>query len=70
MENVQLFCSGHFLRVLAGRWLGPGPGLAGRDLFLSTASLSALCYEHTRSYPVIRLWNDDHHVISWRRSHL
>jgi len=62
--NVLLFSSGHFLRVLAGRWLAPGPGLAGRNLLLSTASLSALSYEHNRSHPVIRLWNDDHHIVS------
>jgi broad specificity phosphatase PhoE len=62
--NVLLFSSGHFLRVLAGRWLAPGTGLAGRNLLLSTASLSALSYEHNRSDPVIRLWNDDHHVVS------
>jgi broad specificity phosphatase PhoE len=62
--NVLLFSSGHFLRVLAGQWLAPGPGLAGRNLLLNTASLSALSYEHNRSNPVIRLWNDDHHVVS------
>ena len=59
--SVLLFSSGHFLRVLAVRWLGLGPG-GGRNFLLSTASLSALGYEHNLSEPAIRLWNDDHHV--------
>ena len=59
--NVLLFSSGHFLRVLAARWLGLEPE-AGRFFLLSTASVSALSYEHNLSEPAIRLWDDDRHV--------
>ena len=60
--NVLLFSSGHFLRVLAARWLGLEPA-AGRFFALNTASLSTLGFEHTLAQPVLQLWNDDHHVV-------
>jgi broad specificity phosphatase PhoE len=59
--NTLLFSSGHVLRVFAARWLGLDPG-AGRYFLLGTASLSVVGYEHDRSEPAIRLWNEMPHV--------
>lgn len=59
--NVLLFSSGHFLRVLATRWIDI-ESVNGQSLMLSTASLSALTYESSLSRPAIRLWNDTHHL--------
>ena len=61
--DVLLFSSGHFLRVLAARWIGIEP-INGKSLMLGTASLSALGYENSASHPAIRLWNDTHHVLA------
>lgn len=60
--DVLIFTSGHFMRVLATRWLGLEPTVNCRFFMLSTASLSAVGYEHTLSRPVIRLWNETRHV--------
>jgi len=59
--DVLIFSSGHFLRMVGARWVGLAPDEA-QSLFLSTASLSALGFEHVASDPVIRLWNDTSHV--------
>jgi probable phosphoglycerate mutase len=58
---VLVFSSGHFLRVLASRWLGLSPQDA-RYFLLGTASLSSLGYEHGPSEPAIGLWNDMRHI--------
>jgi broad specificity phosphatase PhoE len=59
--DALLFSSGHFLRVLAARWLGVETA-GGRYFYLGTATLSIVGYEHNRTAPVIRLWNDARHV--------
>ena len=60
--DILIFTSGHFMRVLATRWLGLEPTVNCKFFMLSTASLSALGYEHDLSRPVIRLWNETRHV--------
>lgn len=60
--NALLFTSGHFMRVLAARWLGLEATANSGYFMLSTASLSALGYEKELSRPVIRFWNDTRHV--------
>ena len=62
--DLLLFSSGHFIRVLAARWLDLAPSCLGNHLSVNPSSLSALSYEHTLARPVIRLWNDDRHVAA------
>ena len=54
--NVLVFSSGHFLRVLAARWVDLDAS-SGQRFVLGTAALCALGYDHDKSEPVIRLWN-------------
>jgi broad specificity phosphatase PhoE len=60
--DVLLFSSGHFIRVLATRWIGLEVTANARRFMLSTASLRAVGYENELSRPVIRLWNETNHV--------
>jgi probable phosphoglycerate mutase len=52
--DVLLFSHGHFLRVLAARWIETDPVTASR-LELWTATISELGWEHDRR--VIEIWN-------------
>jgi len=55
--DVLLFSSAHILRVLAARWLGLD-ATGGKYLYLTTATVSTLGYEHNKEEPIIRLWNE------------
>jgi broad specificity phosphatase PhoE len=60
--NVLLFSSGHFLRVLAARWLGMET-LCARFFMISTATVSTLGSENSGTQPAILFWNDVHHLL-------
>jgi probable phosphoglycerate mutase len=56
--HVLVFAHGHLLRVLAARWIRQ-PARFAQALLLSTASLSALGFNHhNRDEPAIELWNE------------
>lgn len=57
--KVAVFSHGHFLRVLAARFLGLAPEFA-KMFILSVASVSIL--SHERGQPAIALWNDTHQL--------
>lgn len=57
--KILLFSHGHFLRVLAVRWIGL-PVKEGARFSLSVASLGKLGYEKGR--PALKLWNDVSHL--------
>ena len=59
--NILLFSHGHFLRILAARWIGLSAD-NGRSLLLSTATVSVLGYDHSFAEPAIRVWNDGGHL--------
>ena len=58
--DVLVFAHMEILRILAARWIAQ-PALDARRLYLETASVSVLGYDHDLDEPVIRLWNDARH---------
>ncbi|MHB1077201.1 histidine phosphatase family protein [Thiobacillus sp.] len=60
-SDVLVFAHGHLLRILMARWIAL-PALEARRLYLETASLSVLGYDHDLDEPVIRLLNDARHA--------
>jgi broad specificity phosphatase PhoE len=55
-NHVLIFSHGHFLRVLATRWIQL-PVASAAHFLLETSSLSILGFEHSLAKPVISLWN-------------
>ena len=54
--NALLFAHRDILRVIAARWIQLN-AIEGRRLYLETASISILGFDHDRSEPVIRVLN-------------
>ena len=59
--DTLIFAHGHFLRVLAVRWIGIPPE-AGARLSLASGSLSLLGVDPHSGDPVIERWNDVSHL--------
>jgi len=59
--SVLLFAHGHILRVVAARFLELDASV-GANLYLGTAAVCTLGYEHPPADPVIQLWNDRRHL--------
>ena len=55
--DVAAFSSAQIIRVIVARWLGLPP-LAASYFYTQTASIGILGYEHHRTQPVVRLWDD------------
>ena len=55
--DVLAFSSGHFIRMLAARWLGLAPA-CGRFFYCRPASVGVLGFEHNNpEEPILGLWN-------------
>jgi broad specificity phosphatase PhoE len=59
-SDVLVFAHRDILRILTARWVAL-PALEARRLYLATASVSTLGYDHGLDEPVIRLLNDARH---------
>lgn len=59
--DALVFSSGHFLRMLAARWIGLAPMACSIHLMLDAGSLSRLGQQQDRR-PVIWQWNETHHL--------
>lgn len=59
--DVLVFSHGHFLRVLAARWI-EAPPLTANRLELSTATISELGWEQDRR--VVEVWNAGGHLVT------
>lgn len=57
--KTVLFAHGHFLRILAARWLGLSP-INGKHLSLDPATISLLGFE--RENRVVKIWNEGCHL--------
>jgi broad specificity phosphatase PhoE len=61
---IALFSHGHFLRVLAARWLRL-PAIEARRFLLGAAAICILGHEHgSLEEPAVVLWNDARHAAA------